>query len=294
MRWPLSDDLKKLSGRSEPLKVRLYHALILPIVTYAAETWTLTAEDTRRLEAFEMRCLRAILGVTRRDRLRNEFVPKDAQCVKHDYSGSETETIAMVWTRYKTSSRKSRQTSLPPRLPKSKTTVNHEILLEKMQSYGVRGIALELIRNYLTNRKQYVAYGDKTSNHMTIKCGVPQGSILGPTLFLLYINDIKNVSNLLKFIIFADDTNIFHSSDNIEILETTINQELKKLATWFKANKLSLNIDKTSFILFSKKRIRKSINIIIDNKAINEVHETKFLGVIIDKNLTWTTHIECV
>ena len=179
-------------------------------------------------------------------------------------------------------------------LRKAFDTVNHDILLEKMKSYGIRGISLELIKSYLSNRQQYVTYGNKNSKLIKIQCGVPQGSILGPTLFLLYINDIKNVSKLLKFIIFADDTNIFYSNENIEILEATINTELEKLAYWFKANKLSLNVGKTSFILFSKRRIQRDVNISIDDKAINKVNEIKFLGVIIDKNLNWTAHIESV
>ena len=137
-------------------------------------------------------------------------------------------------------------------------------------------------------------YNEKVSKYQTIKCGVPQGSILGPTLFLLYINDIKNISNLLKFIIFADDTNIYFSNENIKVVEKTMNEELIKLVSWFKANKLSLNVEKANFILFSKKRIRNRMSITIENKTIKEVNETKFLGVIVDTNLSWAFHIDNV
>ena len=179
-------------------------------------------------------------------------------------------------------------------LKKAFDTVNHEILLEKIKTYGIRGKALELLQSYLLNRKQYVVYNGKASCYLNIKCEVPQGSILGPTLFLLYINDLRNISKLLKFIIFADDTNIFYSSENIKTLEKTMNDELAKLVSWFKANKLSLNINKTNFMMFTKKRNDRKVNISIDNIKISEVKETKFLGVIIDNNLCWTPHIESV
>ena len=179
-------------------------------------------------------------------------------------------------------------------LKKAFDTVNHEILLEKIKTYGIRGKALDLLQSYLSNRKQYVVYNEKVSKYQTIKCGVPQGSILGPTLFLLYINDIKNISNLLKFIIFADDTNIYYSNEDIKVVEKTMNEELIKLVSWFKANKLTLNVEKTNFIIFSKKRIRNRMSITIENKTIKEVNETKFLGVIVDKNLSWASHIDNV
>ena len=96
-------------------------------------------------------------------------------------------------------------------LSKAFDTVNHSILIDKLQQYGIRGIALEWFRNYLTNRTQVVKYNNVVSRKETIICGVPQGSVLGPLLFLLYINDIYNSSQILSFILFADDTNIFCS-----------------------------------------------------------------------------------
>ena len=110
--------------------------------------------------------------------------------------------------------------------------------------------------NYLANRKQYVYLNNVASSCQSIKCGVPQGSILGPLLFLIYVNDMTNCSNLLQFILFADDTNLFFSSTNINDLIAIVNRELDKLAVWFRANKLSLNIDKTNFILFGLKNKR--------------------------------------
>ena len=129
-------------------------------------------------------------------------------------------------------------------LSKAFDTINHDILLQKLYTYGIRGIPNLLIKNYLENRKQFVDYKNCQSNMNDITCGVPQGSILGPLLFLLYINDMSKISKLLYFILFADDTNILYSNRDIWQLMNIVNSELKNLSDWFKANKLSLNIKK--------------------------------------------------
>ena len=128
-----------------------------------------------------------------------------------------------------------------------------------------------------------------------IVCGVPQGSILGPLLFLIYINDIVKISPILNMILFADDTNLFISGKNLTETVTTLNQELCKLSNWFKVNKLSLNVKKTNYIIFrnKSKKIGK-IPEIVYNWKINSVTSSKFLGVIINENLTWTDHIETI
>ena len=127
-------------------------------------------------------------------------------------------------------------------LSKAFDTLNHNILCSKLSSYGVRGSALLWFTNYLSNRKQYVTFNGINSQSLPIKCGVPQGSILGPLLFLIYINDIINTSSILSFILFADDTNIFLSHRNLQSLINIINVELLKVSIWFKCNKLSLNV----------------------------------------------------
>ena len=113
-------------------------------------------------------------------------------------------------------------------------------------------------------------------------CGVPHGSILGPKLFILYIHNICNASTSLKFILFADDTNVFYSGVDIQTICECISRELDKLHVWLSVNKLSLNVDKTNFILFGNR------------KDIDRVRATKFLGVIIDEKLTWKDHISLV
>ena len=114
----------------------------------------------------------------------------------------------------------------------------------------VRGIALEWFKNYLDNRKQIVKFKNCLSKKETITCEVPQGSVLGPLLFLIYMNDIHKSSEMLSFILFADDTNIFYSHKDIKILiNETLNNELNKVYLWLQTNKLSLNIKKTQIVL---------------------------------------------
>ena len=136
-------------------------------------------------------------------------------------------------------------------LSKAFDTVNHEILLTKLSFFGIEGTYLKLFKSYLHNRKQFVTYGNnKQSNLLSISCGVPQGSILGPLLFLLYVNDLRNATNILQTIMFADDTNLFCSHKTIKELFKIMNHELIKIQQWFNANKLSLNIKKQN-IAFS-------------------------------------------
>merc|ERR1712002_317095 len=178
-------------------------------------------------------------------------------------------------------------------LSKAFDTLDHKILLHKLKSYGIRGLALSWFNDYLMNRKKYVVFDSTDSEKLNITRSVPQGSILGPLLFFLYINDIINSSPLLNYILFADDTNIFHSHKNINTLNSMLNNELSKVAQWFKCNKLSLNINKTNFIHFRNiNSPRMRLNLFIDNMSITEKTSTKFLGVTIDSNLNWNEHIK--
>ena len=163
----------------------------------------------------------------------------------------------------------------------------------KLEYYGIRHNMLSWFKSYLTERKQFVFFNGVTSDLMNINYGVPQGSVLGPLLFLLYINDLPNVSQILNFYLFADDTNIYYESKSLADIEKTLNRELNKLYLWLNVNRLSLNIDKTNFIVFHpyNKPTKKRITIKINKKAINEKNSIKYLGILIDSTLSWKDQI---
>ena len=143
---------------------------------------------------------------------------------------------------------------------------------------------MEWFISYLDNRKQYVFYNGSKSNDQYISCGVPQGSILGPLLFILYINDLSNISESLTSILFADDTTVIVESDSVSDAIALMNLELIKLNIWLQANKLTLNTTKTHYMVFDRGRKQSGNNLLtLNNKSIGYVKFTKFLGVIIDE-----------
>ena len=174
-------------------------------------------------------------------------------------------------------------------------TVDHNILLTKLYHYGIRGNALQWFKSYMSERKQFVSYNGTSSSMKTVCCGVPQGSILGPILFLLYINDLSNVCKNTEPFLFADDSNLFISDSDLYKLQSQLNNELENISLWLKVNKLSLNIKKTHYMVFTRKRkIITDISLNIDGNLITEVSSTKFLSVYLDNKLTWKKHIDYI
>ena len=175
-------------------------------------------------------------------------------------------------------------------------TVNHDILFDKLEMYGIRGVALKWFKSYLSNRYQYVVYNGEQSDRKLITCGVPQGSILGPLLFLLYINDLADVSDKLFALLFADDSNMFISGKDIDELVNSMNNEMEKVIDWLNVNKLSLNLKKTHYMIFRGRRTKIDVKnkLMINGTVITMERKTKFLGVIIDENLLFRDHIKYV
>ena len=180
-------------------------------------------------------------------------------------------------------------------LSKAFDTVDHKILLDKLQYYGVRGTQLNWFSNYLSDRQQFTTFNNVTSCYKNIKCGVPQGSILGPLLFLIYLNDIALISENVFTINFADDTSVFIKGNNLHEMSMKMNDNLRQITEWLQTNKLSLNIKKSNFMIFKPKRTCNTpVDIVMNNQRIEQVHSTKFLGVVLDCNLSWKNHIDYI
>ena len=177
---------------------------------------------------------------------------------------------------------------------------HHAILLKKLERYGIRGVPLQFFASYLTNRQQYVQMGNTVSSKQTMTCGIPQGSSLGPVLFLIYINDLPHSSNALTFRIFADDTNVFASARDLKVLEKIVNAELKKVKIWCDVNRLSINFSKTNFMIIkSQKKKDDQVNINIESadgtiNVLQRKQKIKYLGVLLDETMSFNHHISYI
>lgn len=170
-------------------------------------------------------------------------------------------------------------------------TVDRSILIDKLRAYGIGDIELEWFKSYLSHRKQRTRVNEQISKDIDVLLGVPQGSILGVLLFLVYINDMEKAIDIAELVLFADDALLYVIGDSIDEGVRKINSDLEKLSDWFKMNKLMLNIDKSKCMIVNSKLSR---NIYIDNAVLEEVAEIKYLGVIIDKNLNFKSHINYI
>ena len=179
-------------------------------------------------------------------------------------------------------------------LSKAFDTVDHKILTAKLEHYGIRGKALDIFKSYLSNRKQYVQLENSKSKLRPITCGVPQGSVLGPLFFILFINDLYKCCPEGKVRLFADDTTIFFHKNNITDIIATGKNIMTQLNTWLRANKLTLNADKSSFTIFkSNKKIIHNLPDKIEflGQNIKRSTHNKFLGITLDENLSFSNHI---
>ena len=175
-------------------------------------------------------------------------------------------------------------------------TVNHNILIEKLDYYGIRGVTKDWFTSYLANRYQFVTLRQTKSELQPVSCGVPQGSVLGPLLFLIYINDFSNCSEILDFHLFADDANLFYKHKNFKVLESKVSNELVNIHTWLSANKLSLNIDKSNFVIFHPPQRKLPFHVTLSLSGINLNHDysVKYLGITIDSNLSWKSQVNYI
>ena len=181
-------------------------------------------------------------------------------------------------------------------LAKAFDTVSHNILLKKHELYGLKGVTLDWFSSYLSDRQQQCVVEGCVCKPPLISCGVPQGSILGPLLFLIYINDLPGCLLHTKAHMYADDTTIYACSVSTAELYAKVNNDLTRVRDWLLANKLSLNVTKTEYMFltttFKLSNLGRDFPIKISNNHVKRVQTTKYLGIHLDENIKWNEHVD--
>ena len=172
------------------------------------------------------------------------------------------------------------------------TQQNHEILIRKLKVYGIDGIELEWFRSYLSCRQQYCTLNGHKSSSLQFTCGIPQGTCLGPLLFILYLNDFEYCLNISRANLYADDTEVSFSSNELSDVARNFQAELKNISEWMRINKLSIHPEKTEFMVIDHPRRQSKLPELqpfyLDNIRITQVHKTKYLGLTVDDKLSWS------
>ena len=183
-------------------------------------------------------------------------------------------------------------------LSKAFDILDHNILVSKLKYFGVQGVSIDLLKHYLLGRSQYVDLDHTKSDINEVHCGIPQGSVVGPLLFNIFLKDIVNASSVFDVIMYADDTTLISTLETLGNrktpinIENNINTEISKITTWLKSNMLELNVEKSKFMIFFKHpKIITNFSITINNSTIEQVDYFNFLGLTLDQNIH--THISC-
>lgn len=172
--------------------------------------------------------------------------------------------------------------------------VDHALLLEKLHRIGVRGPAHYLLTDYLSGRQQYVRIRDKSSTHRLVTSGVPQGSVIGPILFLIFLNDLSRLPLFGKLFLYADDALLAYDGADDDVNSRRMNEDLEMLHDYLSRNRLALNIDKTKYLHFHdpRKQLSGRVSVSLFDDAVERVDEFCYLGVYLDSHLTWKRHVD--
>ena len=228
------------------------------------------------------------------------FIDKYDLLHEHQYGfqkkkGTEHAILVLNFNIIKTIGKKEKACTIFLDFAKAFDMVSHKILPNKLEHFGIRSTPLNWFESYLSHRQQYVKISQQISDCKTVKCSVPQGSVLGPLLFLIYIDDIAFTNKKVSFHLVADDTCLFYSNKDYNQLETDVDMALENIGNWLMANKLTLNVKKSNLILYDTRKNPKNnttVKICIGNNELEQKDSAKYLGVYFDKKLSWDKQID--